>query len=854
MMRLGRSYHRSLLTFTIGLSILLGTSCQKSVHIEPVSKPAPPPLGLSVNVVGPGNVVVTWNLETLNRKLLLERKKAGDLFYQIKVNPIRLPVGTFHDTNLEPLTQYLYRIRDPAGTDFKAIIATIKTTIQFPPPNNIEAVFDTTNHSVLLTWNDPTGWADKWLVQRGIGGDWTTIGRVTENHFIDNPSLKKTTVQYRLQSLAGNNYQSPLSDSVKVYIPGPKNIKRMPPPDEEEKLTILPVTLIADRQEDGSINLSLDWKGQTSGQFIIERKEIASDGSGLGFFNPIDTISAGTREFQDRHPPENSKLLYRVRQVGTDELGDISPSLLIKEVIKPTSPQGLTANPVSDRSIRLEWKVSDWAKGYRIDRRDHFLYKPIVELPSDSTSFIDTTCEMGVQYTYRIQSWSEDKESPYSYSQSVHTIFPPPDSVTVRALSDKRVEIGWKYRMDFEDGFIIEREDPTGWVQIDSVRKGMMTAVDSNLTGQARTRYRIYAYRGENHSKYVKSEPVLLELRPPKHLNLKTISFFESEIDWEGGSGLETGYRIERRTLPSKEFKTMASVQKETKVFHDTTLSPGSNVQYRIIALGEIHSSPPSAVLSLEIPNPLKEMRRITSYTSYVLKGGILKTLPPWLVFKTKKDSTITFSILDHEVTNNEYLFFCKSTGRNKPATPNITSVGNNLREYPKSPVVNVSWYDAADYANWLSTMLHLQPAYDDDYNLIDKADGFRLPFAIEYLITSHIDPPLSISADQDSVGIFDFLGNVREWCTDPCNECTNRSLSPSGGLFREVRGPGWCDPQGLEPLDACWAYPGRSTYPTVGFRLVRPIEGSQDFSDWPKPNCTTSGPESDQITLGNNR
>ena len=48
--------------------------------------------------------------------------------------------------------------------------------------------------------------------------------------------------------------------------------------------------------------------------------------------------------------------------------------------------------------------------------------------------------------------------------------------------------------------------------------------------------------------------------------------------------------------------------------------------------------------------------------------------------------------IADNLVTNAEYWAFCEATGRDKGKT----STGR-----PKQPVVNVSWYDAMDYACW---------------------------------------------------------------------------------------------------------------------------------------------------------
>lgn len=95
-------------------------------------------------------------------------------------------------------------------------------------------------------------------------------------------------------------------------------------------------------------------------------------------------------------------------------------------------------------------------------------------------------------------------------------------------------------------------------------------------------------------------------------------------------------------------------------------------------------------------------------------------------------------------VTFEEYDAFCEATGREKP---DDKGWGRGYR-----PVINVSWYDALEYCNWLSEKEGLQPVYSiDKYceNLYDSdkfdaftwidvfpdwsAKGYRLPTEAEW-------------------------------------------------------------------------------------------------------------------------
>jgi formylglycine-generating enzyme required for sulfatase activity len=173
-------------------------------------------------------------------------------------------------------------------------------------------------------------------------------------------------------------------------------------------------------------------------------------------------------------------------------------------------------------------------------------------------------------------------------------------------------------------------------------------------------------------------------------------------------------------------------------------------------------------------------------------------------------------------------------------------------------PVMEVNWYGAVVFSNWLSEEEGLTPCYDtSDWSCDMTANGYRLPTEAEweyaargasnepnYLYSGSNFPgdvawqsqnkdtygtKVVGTRDPNTLGIYDMSGNVFEWCNDFFGdysaEAQTNPTGPESSMSRVVRGGSW-----NTHFDQCRvSYRGNETpvltEGNIGFRLVRNAE-----------------------------
>ncbi len=185
--------------------------------------------------------------------------------------------------------------------------------------------------------------------------------------------------------------------------------------------------------------------------------------------------------------------------------------------------------------------------------------------------------------------------------------------------------------------------------------------------------------------------------------------------------------------------------------------------------------------------------------------------------------------------------------------------VGSTKANSMNCPIMEVTWWGAVEYCNWLSREAGLQPVYyfgaDEEIRCNWTANGYRLPTEAEwefaarsggredrkwsgtnvenevqnfawFLVNSRSQTQPIGTKQPNDLGLYDMTGNVWEWCWDQGGNYDHESqTNPKGGLssgYRVLRGGSW----NYQSNHLCCSNRGFGTptdsYNNLGFRISR--------------------------------
>ena len=184
------------------------------------------------------------------------------------------------------------------------------------------------------------------------------------------------------------------------------------------------------------------------------------------------------------------------------------------------------------------------------------------------------------------------------------------------------------------------------------------------------------------------------------------------------------------------------------------------------------------------------------------------------------------FALSRYEVTRNDFLRFAAATGRSLR--------GTDASHVQGWPVVNVSWHDAAAYADWLATETNrnYRLPREAEWEYAARAGGF-LRLGQSHATTADWSTRQVAevgSGDSNAWGFYDMHGNVSEWVFD-CADLL--PLLPGDGereaehrcASRIRRGSSWIHPLPNAGAALRMATPGSLRSLDTGFRVALDVE-----------------------------
>ena len=582
----------------IGL-FLVGCSKEKS---NPVIPPPSAPSNLTISVLSPTSVRLSWRDNSLNEiGFEIERAVEQEEFQVL----IRLgsDVNRWTDTTLAEGTLARYRVVAISRSSRSNPSNEAQAATPLFAPSQLTAQ-KISSRQINLSWQDNSQKETGYQIQRRQSGrSWVLIATTAPNttEYSDTNLVEENIWDYRVRAVR----DTIISDWSNVV----RADTDVPTPAAPTNLEARPVS---------QMSVALQWVDNSLDElgFVIEVSRSPESG-----FQPRDstredvtsTIVGGL----------SSQTTYYFRVYAYNDSGN-SPYSNIASATTPAGaplpPSDLTGTAPTYRAVILTWRDnSDNEESFHIERKLTIanIWSPLVELTANTTSYSDSDVVPGASYNYRVYARNGMGSSPYS--NEIRVVVPsgspnPPSNLDAVPIHHRLVEITWRDNSDDELGFTIQRRlvGTSTWTTLGDVGANVTQYNDETVSPLTSYGYRVQAFNriGDRllRSEWSNEDTVTTPNGPPNapsNLIATGIAIDRIRLQWRDNSNNETDFIVERRGPGEPNFSPIATTPANRTVYTDSALAYTTWYAYRVKAINEMGESGYSNIDSARTLNPV---------------------------------------------------------------------------------------------------------------------------------------------------------------------------------------------------------------------------------------------------------
>jgi len=342
----------------------------------------------------------------------------------------------------------------------------------------------------------------------------------------------------------------------------------------------------------------LTWTDNSDNEdgFFVERKEDGSDSwtelhPGEFHLAGSGTVGANVTTYTDDSAVEGQLYTYRVRAYNGIPASRLYSAWSNERTHRFwPQPSELTAVP-SAGGMALNWKSNTTTQiGFKINRKEGSGSWELLtdSAPANSTTYLDTTAEVGKTYTYTVQAKREETiTSLVSNEASATMIMVPmvaPSNLTATAGAGG-ITLNWQDNSDNEETFSIYRKEGSGsFALLLSVPAN--TTAYTDTTAEADKTYTYYVrsvkvgVTGADSNEATATMILMIPMVAPSNLTA-TAGAGGITLNWQDNSDNEETFSIYRKE-GSGSFTLLLSVAANTTAYTDATAEAGKTYTYYV--------------------------------------------------------------------------------------------------------------------------------------------------------------------------------------------------------------------------------------------------------------------------------